>query len=118
MQGVALSKSIIIYTIETFLKHIYIYIYKEIRFSKKLCPKKRLKVKSRIEWPMMEMCDTVFKRSFQGLQVYNWKLFNWSSCEKVMNLQSCEIHNLQISRPHTWDFWEKDSFQCSPHKEV
>ncbi len=45
---------------------------------------------------MMEVCNMVFKRSFQELQLYNWKFFNWSSWEKVINLQSCEIHNLQI----------------------
>jgi hypothetical protein len=52
----------------------------------------------------------VFKRSFQELQLYNWNLFNWNSNEKVMNLQSCEIHNLQISGLILGTFEEKINF--------
>lgn len=52
----------------------------------------------------------VFKRSFQELQLYNWNLFNWNSNEKVMNLQSCGIHNLQISGLILGTFEEKINF--------
>lgn len=47
------------------------------------------------KWPLMETCNMELKISHWMLQLCNWKLFNRSSYEEVMNPQHYKIHNLE-----------------------
>ncbi len=48
-----------------------------------------------VKWPLMETYNMELKISHGMLQLCNWKLFNRSSYEKVMNPQHYKIHNLE-----------------------
>jgi hypothetical protein len=57
---------------------------------------------TRIKWPSMEVCNMVLRLFHWKIQLCSWKLFNQSSHEKNMNVQSFEIHNLRILDSHFW----------------
>lgn len=52
----------------------------------------------------------VLKRSWWRLQCFNQKLLNQISCEKIMNLQMCKIHNLNFSRLSFWSYGQNNHF--------